>query len=147
MIDVPAFYMDFEAAEAGEEDYRSTSRDVERLISEIRDEVDGIILDLRGNAGGSLEEATRVAGLFIEHGPIVQVQRSTGEREVLEDDDGGAIAYRGPLGVMVDSYSASASEIVAAAIQDYDRGVVVGDAHLRQGYRADHGQPGALRPR
>ncbi|WP_435102239.1 carboxy terminal-processing peptidase [Arhodomonas sp. AD133] len=134
VIDIPAFYMDFQAAEAGEKDYRSTSRDVRRLIEALEEDgVDALVLDLRGNAGGSLSEATRVAGLFIERGPVVQVERSTGEREVLEDEDGGEQAYRGPLAVLVDRFSASASEIVAGALQDYNRAVVVGDRTFGKG--------------
>lgn len=134
IIEIPAFYIDFEAAQLGREDYRSTTRDVRELLNKLkRQNIDGLVIDLRGNAGGSLQEATKTTGLFIEDGPIVQVRRRTGEREVLHDDDGHTLAYQGPLAVMVDRFSASASEIFAAAIQDYGRGIIIGDQTFGKG--------------
>ena len=134
VIDIPAFYADLGAANAGAKDYRNTSDDVARLLdSETLADIDGLVIDLRGNAGGSLEEAVRMTGLFIDQGPVVQVNRSNGEREVLEDPEAEPAHYNGPLGVMVDSNSASASEIFAAAVQDYGRGVVIGDQTFGKG--------------
>jgi carboxyl-terminal processing protease len=134
VIDIPTFYADFNAANAGEADYRSTTRDVARLLrSEKMAAIDGLIIDLRGNAGGSLEEAVKLTGLFVDQGPVVQVNRSNGERKVLRDPETGPALYDGPLGVMVDSGSASASEIFAAALQDYGRGVVMGDQTFGKG--------------
>ncbi len=134
VIDLPAFYADFAAANAGEEDYRNTTADVERLLaSDTLSDIDGLIIDLRGNTGGSLEEAVRLTGLFIDSGPVVQVHRSNGRREVLSDPEGAPARYTGPLGVMVDRHSASASEIFAAAMQDYGRGVVMGDQTFGKG--------------
>ncbi|RLK50531.1 S41A family C-terminal processing peptidase-1 [Alkalispirillum mobile] len=129
IITIPAFYMDFEAAEAGDPNYRSTTRDVRRLIEELQEDgIDGLVIDLRGNSGGSLREAASLSGLFMGGGPIVQVRRSGGDLEVLRggDEANSAPVYDGPLGVMVDGFSASASEILAGAIQDYGRGVVMG---------------------
>jgi len=134
VIEVPAFYADFSAANAGEEDYRSTTRDVRRLLeSEQLAGIDGLVIDLRGNAGGSLEEAVRMTGLFIDEGPVVQVHRSNGRREVLGDTDDQPAVYDGPMGVLVDGGSASASEIFAAAVQDYGRGVVMGEQTFGKG--------------
>jgi len=134
VIEVPAFYADFEAANAGEEDYRSTTRDVRRLLATERmQDIDGLVIDLRGNAGGSLSEAVKLTGLFIDSGPVVQVHRSNGRREVLRDDAGESAVYGGPLGVLVNSRSASASEIFAAAMQDYGRGLVLGDRTFGKG--------------
>ncbi|PWG63941.1 carboxy terminal-processing peptidase [Spiribacter halobius] len=134
VIEIPAFYADFEAASAGQEDYRSTTRDVRALLEEERfDGIDGLVIDLRGNAGGSLSEAVKLSGLFIEQGPVVQVHRSNGQREVLRDEEAEAPVFGGPLGVLVDNRSASASEIFAAAMQDYERGVVLGDRTFGKG--------------
>ena len=133
VIDVPTFYMDFEARTAGDKDYRSTTRDVRRLIAELNaDKATGIVIDLRGNGGGSLSEATELSGLFIDSGPIVQVRNSQG-RVQLERDPSRGIAYAGPLLVLVDRNSASASEIFAGAIQDYRRGLVVGEPTFGKG--------------
>ena len=133
VINVPGFYSDYEAWRAGNADYRSTTRDVRRLINELRQEkIDGLVLDLRGNGGGFLPEAQSLTGLFIDKGPVVQVKFSTGEKEVLDDPDSG-LAYDGPLAVLVDRYSASASEIFAGAIQDYRRGVVLGQRTFGKG--------------
>ena len=134
VLEIPAFYADFTAANAGEEDYRSTTRDVRELLTSDRlADIDGLVIDLRGNAGGSLEEAVRMTGLFIDEGPVVQVHRSNGRREVLDDPAAEPALYEGPLGVLVDGRSASASEIFAAAIQDYGRGVVMGDQTFGKG--------------
>lgn len=134
VIEIPTFYADFEAANAGEEDYRSTTRDVRRLLeAEEMQDIDGLVIDLRGNAGGSLGEAVKLTGLFIEEGPVVQVHRSNGRREVLADEEAEAPVYDGALGVLVDNRSASASEIFAAAMQDYERGLVLGDRTFGKG--------------
>ena len=133
VIDVPTFYIDFAAYQRGESNYRSTTRDVNKLITDLKKEkIDALVLDLRGNGGGSLAEATQLTGLFIDRGPIVQVQDSSGHIEVHRDRDAG-IAYYGPLVILVDRFSASASEIVASAIQDYQRGIVVGENTFGKG--------------
>ncbi|MEN9526504.1 MAG: hypothetical protein RLY56_455 [Pseudomonadota bacterium] len=133
VINVPGFYSDYDAQRAGDKDYRSTTRDVRKLIDELKKEgVDSIVMDLRGNGGGFLPEAQSLTGLFIDRGPVVQVQFSGGDKEVLDDDEAG-IAYDGPLVVLIDRFSASASEIFAGAIQDYGRGVVVGQRSFGKG--------------
>lgn len=133
VIKLPAFYMDFAAADAGRKDYRSTTRDVRQLVKQFQQEgIDGLVVDLRGNGGGSLREATELTGLFVHGGPVVQVRRHDGAVEVIQDHD-RAIAYSGPLVVLVDQFSASASEIFAAAIQDYGRGIVVGQKTFGKG--------------
>jgi carboxyl-terminal processing protease len=133
IITVPSFYQDFDARSRGEADYVSTTRDVERLINELEEEgIDGLVLDLRGNGGGHLSEATALSGLFIGNGPVVQLRNTTGRIEVLEDPVPSQ-AYSGPLVVLVDRFSASASEIFAAAIQDYNRGVVIGQQTFGKG--------------
>jgi len=133
VISVPSFYQDFDARSRGESDYVSTTRDVERLIKELESEnIDGLVIDLRGNGGGHLSEATALSGLFIGNGPVVQLRNTTGRIEVLEDPVPSQ-AYAGPLVVLVDRFSASASEIFAAAIQDYNRGVVIGQQTFGKG--------------
>ncbi|MBT8428626.1 MAG: carboxy terminal-processing peptidase [Gammaproteobacteria bacterium] len=133
VIEVPAFYRDFGAQAAGEEDFRSTTRDVRVLLDELQSqEVDGIIIDLRRNGGGSLSEATELTGLFIEKGPVVQVKDSSGRIEVERDPDPEQV-YAGPLAVLVDRNSASASEIFAGAIQDYNRGLILGEPTFGKG--------------
>lgn len=135
VIDLPTFYLDSTAMAQGQPDYRSTTRDVKRLLGELTSTdggVDGIIIDLRGNGGGSLLEATNLTGLFIKSGPVVQIRDTQGEVEAEVDTD-KSIAYSGPLAVLVDRYSASASEIFAAAIQDYRRGVVLGEPTFGKG--------------
>lgn len=128
VIMLPSFYMDFEAHQKGDPNYNSTTRDVKRLIQELKTEkVDGIVLDLRDNGGGSLAEAVDLTGLFIKDGPVVQVKDSSNKINVLDDDD-ASIVYSGPLVVLTNRFSASASEIFAGAIQDYRRGVVVGES-------------------
>ena len=126
VVDIPSFYLDIAGRNAGRPGYRSTSRDVRRLIEELRREgIDGLVVDLRDNQGGALDEALLVAGLFIETGPIVQIRRPSGRAQVRWDDD-PFVAWDGPLGVLVNRSSASASEILAGAIQDYRRGIVIG---------------------
>ena len=134
MITVPSFYQDFAARSRGDEDYMSTSRDVTRLIEEFKAEggIDGLVMDLRQNGGGHLSEATELSGLFIDRGPVVQLRETRGNIQVLDDPSPTAI-YDGPLAVLVDRYSASASEIFAAAIQDYERGVIIGQQTFGKG--------------
>lgn len=133
VITVPTFYMDFNAYQNGDKNYRSTTRDVEKLLSQlIADDIDSLVLDLRSNGGGSLIEATQLAGLFIDKGPIVQVRDSSGHIDIHRDKDAG-MSYQGPMIVLVDRYSASASEIVSSALQDYGRAVVVGETTFGKG--------------
>ncbi len=133
VITIPGFYQDIAAQSAGDENYRSTTRDVRRLLGELeREGIDGLVIDLRGNGGGYLPEATALTGLFIDEGPIVQLRDTAGRLEVLHDPEPGT-AYDGPLVVLVDRYSASASEIFAGAIQDYRRGIVVGQRTFGKG--------------
>ncbi|MBT1701871.1 carboxy terminal-processing peptidase [Chryseosolibacter indicus] len=133
VITLPSFYMDFEAYQKGDPNYNSTTRDVQKLIKELQTEgVDGLVLDLRNNGGGSLAEAIDLTGLFIKNGPVVQVKNSANRVEVGTDDDSN-IAYSGPLVVLTNRFSASASEIFAGAIQDYHRGVVVGESTYGKG--------------
>ena len=133
VIKLPSFYMDFEGAQQEKSDYRSTSRDVERLLKEFRDaKVDGVVVDLRGNGGGSLYEAVKTVGLFIDKGPVVIVSDAKGGVRNESDDDAGT-AYDGPLAVLIDRYAASASEIFAAAIQDYGRGLIIGSNSFGKG--------------
>jgi carboxyl-terminal processing protease len=133
VINVPAFYQDVEAQNKGDKEFRSTTRDVRRLINELKTEkIDGLVLDLRGNGGGYLPEATALTGLFVDKGPVVQLKVTTGELEVQDDPEPG-VAYNGPLAVLVDRFSASASEIFAGAIQDYRRGVVIGQRTFGKG--------------
>ena len=132
VVTIPAFYSDFEAARRGVKDYRSTTRDVRKLLKELQGQTDGLVLDLRGNGGGSLQEAVDLTGLFIDTGPVVQVKDVGGEVKVEKDSDRGQ-AYDGPLAVLVDHASASASEIFAGAIQDYGRGIVIGDPTFGKG--------------
>ncbi len=134
VITVPGFYEDIEARRDGDSDYRSTTRDVRRLIGELQAEggIDALVLDLRGDGGGFLPEATALTGLFIDQGPVVQVRDTEGHREVLDDPEAGVV-YSGPLAVLVDRTSASASEIFAGAIQDYHRGLVLGQTTFGKG--------------
>jgi len=133
VITVPTFYMDFEARSAGDRNYRSTTRDVRRIIADLRQQhIDGLVIDLRGNGGGSLSEATELTGLFIDEGPVVQVRDSQGRIQVERDIDSG-VAWDGPLLVLTDRNSASASEIFAGAIQDYRRGMLVGEPTFGKG--------------
>ncbi len=127
IINLPAFYTDFEGQRLGKPDYKSTTRDVKSLIEKLKEEkVDGVIMDLRGNGGGSLQEAIQLTGLFIKDGPVVQVKNTNNIIEVNRDPD-PTIFYDGPLTVIVNRSSASASEIFAGAIQDYGRGIIIGE--------------------
>ena len=133
VIDVPVFYLDFNGRAKDLPDYRSSTRDVRRLINEMKVEgIKGLLVDLRNNGGGSLLEATTLTGLFIDQGPVVQVRNSSGRISTEEDTDPG-MAWEGPLAVLVNRYSASASEIFAAAIQDYGRGLIVGETTYGKG--------------
>jgi carboxyl-terminal processing protease len=133
VITVPGFYQDIAAQNAGDQNYRSTTRDVLKLLRELKSEnVDGLVIDLRNDGGGYLPEATQLTGLFIDHGPVVQLRDTAGRLEVLDDPE-SAPAYDGPLAVLVDRLSASASEIFAAAIQDYHRGVILGQTTFGKG--------------
>ncbi|WP_074493636.1 carboxy terminal-processing peptidase [Mucilaginibacter polytrichastri] len=126
IIYVPAFYLDFNAYKAGDPKYKSTTRDVKLILDTLkRDNVDGVVMDLRQNGGGSLVEAVDLTGLFIKTGPVVQVRDTKNRVEVDEDEDPG-IAWTGPMAVLVDRFSASASEIFSGAIQDYGRGMIIG---------------------
>lgn len=133
VIEIPVFYRDFQSASKGNKEFRSTTRDVRTLIRGLaRQGVNGIVVDLRGNGGGSLTEATALTGLFIDEGPIVQVRDSFGDVEVETDPNPGTV-YKGPLGVLVDRNSASASEIFAGAMQDYGRGIIIGEPTFGKG--------------
>jgi len=133
VIDIPLFYRDFEGAQQKEKEFSSTTRDVQKLITELQAEsVDGIVIDLRNNGGGSLTEAVSLTGLFINKGPVVQVKEGQGDIQVETDSD-PMVAYNGPMAVMVNRFSASASEIFAAAIQDYKRGIIVGEQTYGKG--------------
>ncbi len=126
IIKVPGFYMDVKAANAGDPNYKSTTRDVRYILDTLKKEqVDAVLVDLRSNGGGSLTEAIELTGLFIEKGPVVQVRDMRNRVEVNEDED-PEIVWDGPMGVMIDRFSASASEIFAGAIQDYGRGIIIG---------------------
>lgn len=135
VIEVPSFYRDYRALSNGDKDYTSTTKDVKRLIEGLEEQgIDGLVLDLRGNGGGHLTEATALSGLFIDNGPVVQLRNSSGRISRLDDPDPVArVAYNGPLAVLVDRFSASASEIFAAAIQDYARGVIIGQQTFGKG--------------
>lgn len=128
VINIPSFYRDFNGAQQGNANFKSTSRDVAKVLSDFRDQggVDAVVVDLRMNGGGALSEAIEVTGLFIDKGPVVQVKEQRGNVKIHDDDDPGA-EYRGPLVVICNRLSASASEIFAAAIKDYERGIIVGD--------------------
>ena len=133
VIEIPAFYRDFGAQSAGDRNFRSTTRDTRKLLAELEAaQVDGVIIDLRQNGGGSLAEATELTGLFIDQGPVVQVKDAMGNVEVERDTDPEQV-YAGPLAVLVDRNSASASEIFAGAIQDYDRGLIIGEPTFGKG--------------
>ena len=133
VIEIPAFYMDFEAYRARDPNFKSTTRDVYNLIKELKDsKVDGIVLDLRSNGGGSLFEATSLTDLFIDRGPVVQI-RDSNQRVQRNNRAYRAAAYDGPLLVMINRLSASASEIVAGALQDYGRALVVGSQSFGKG--------------
>ena len=127
VINLPSFYMDMDGARQGKAEYRSTTRDVDRILQEFKDKgVDAVVLDLRTNGGGSLTEAINLTGLFIKDGPVVQVKDADGRVTPYFDPD-PEIHWNGPLVVVISKFSASASEIFAGAIQDYKRGLIVGD--------------------
>lgn len=133
VLELPGFYRDFRAESEGNKEFRSTTRDVQNLLEDLkRKGVDGIVVDLRGNGGGSLTEATDLTGLFIDKGPVVQVKDSFGKVEVENDVAPGAV-YSGPLAVLVDRNSASASEIFSAAMQDYGRAIIIGEPTFGKG--------------
>jgi carboxyl-terminal processing protease len=134
VITVPSFYQDYNARAAGSDDYRSTTRDVRKLLEEFAAEggIDGLVLDLRENGGGHLTEAIDLVNLFVPKGPVVQLRETGGRVEVLESEQ-PAPAYTGPLTLLVDRFSASASEIFAAAMQDYGRGVIIGQETYGKG--------------
>ncbi|MBA4501248.1 carboxy terminal-processing peptidase [Marinobacterium marinum] len=145
VIEVPTFYIDFAALQSGDPNYKSTTRDVEKLINELRaEDIDGLVMDLRNNGGGSLREANELIGLFIQRGPTVQIRDATGRVDILGDFN-PKVAWDGPLAVIVNRLSASASEIFAGAIQDYSRGIIVGNRTFGKGtvqtlQPIDHGQ-------
>jgi carboxyl-terminal processing protease len=133
VINIPTFYADFKAMMANDPNYKSTTRDVRNLINDLKAEgIDGVVMDLRNNGGGALHEANDLVGLFIEEGPTVQIRNSNNDVKVLEDED-PSVTYDGPLVVLVNRMSASASEIFAGAIQDYGRGLVVGSQTFGKG--------------
>ncbi len=133
VISLPGFYQDFIARNKGDKDYKSATRDVSRLLDELKKaRVDGVLVDLRNNSGGSLDEAIELTGLFIDKGPVVQQRDAKGNITVDSDEHSG-VAWNGPLGVLINRGSASAAEIFAAAIQDYGRGVVMGEPSFGKG--------------
>ncbi|WP_336930140.1 carboxy terminal-processing peptidase [Acinetobacter tandoii] len=133
VIEIPSFYLNYRARRAGNE-YRSVSEDTNNALKDLQTKnVEGIIIDLRNNPGGSLEEVARMLGQVIKSGPVVQIRDGNGNVSVFEDDDGGAQTYAGPLAVLVNLASASASEIYSAAIQDYERGIVIGSTTTGKG--------------
>ena len=133
VVTLPGFYLDFEAARRGDPDARSATTDVARLLGELKaEQVDGVVMDLRENGGGSLQEAVELTGLFIDRGPVVQVRQSGGRVDVEGDREPG-VAWDGPLAVLVNRSSASATEIFAAAMQDYGRGLIIGEPTFGKG--------------
>lgn len=133
VVTIPSFYQDYQARSKGEAKYRSTSEDVKKLVQNLLEiGIDALVIDLRGNSGGLLTEATALTGLFIDDGPVVQLKDTRNKIEIVEDPISGSV-YEGPLAVIVDRYSASASEIFAGAIQDYSRGIVVGQQTFGKG--------------
>jgi carboxyl-terminal processing protease len=133
VIKLPSFYRDFEGANKREKAFNSTTRDVQKMIDSLKTQnIDGLVIDLRNNGGGSLTEAISLTGLFIPRGPVVQVKESTGEIEVYTDTD-PSVGYDGPLAIMTNRFSASASEIFAGAIQDYKRGIIIGEQSYGKG--------------
>ncbi len=133
VIEVPKFYNDFEGQRNGDGNSKSTTKDVKKILDSLKTEnVDGIIIDLREDGGGSLQEAIELTGLFIKDGPVVQVKNSDGNIDIANDPDPGII-YTGPLAVLVNRFSASASEIFTGAIQDYDRGLIIGEQTYGKG--------------
>lgn len=133
VISLPTFYQDFEARNKGEPNFKSATRDVARLLNELKKEkVDSVLIDLRNNGGGSLSEAIELTGLFVGKGPVVQ-QRNARGKVTVESDERAGVVWDGSLGVLINRGSASASEIFAAAVQDYGRGVVIGEPSFGKG--------------
>jgi carboxyl-terminal processing protease len=133
VISLPTFYQDFEARRKGDKDFKSATRDVSRILTELKKEkVDNVLIDLRNNGGGSLTEAVELTGLFIDKGPVVQQRTADGKIDVESDTQAG-LAWDGPMGVLINRGSASASEIFAAAIQDYGRGIIIGEPSFGKG--------------
>ena len=133
VITLPSFYIDFKARSRGDKEYAGTTRDVKKLLLELKKEnIDNLIIDLRGNGGGSLSEVVSLTDLFIDRGPVVQIKDSSGRTDILKDNDSGFI-YDGPMAVMIDKGSASASEIFAGAMQDYKRAVIIGETTFGKG--------------
>ncbi len=133
VIKLPSFYIDFKARNRGDAEYAGTTRDVRKLLIELNKEgINELIIDLRGNGGGSLSEVVSLTGLFIDKGPVVQINDTTGRTDILRDNNSGVI-YNGPMAVMIDKGSASASEIFAGAIQDYKRGLIIGETTFGKG--------------
>ena len=133
IIKVPSFYQDFTARRRGDKDYRSTTLDVKKIVENLVDiGIDALTIDLRGNSGGLLDEAASLTGLFINDGPLVQLKDTNEKIDVIEDPIPGSI-YDGPMVVLIDRFSASASEIFAGAIQDYRRGIIIGQKTYGKG--------------
>ena len=133
VISLPTFYQDFEARRRGDKEFKSATRDVARLLGELKkDKVDNLLIDLRNNGGGSLNEAVELTGLFIDKGPVVQQRNAEGKIDV-ESDTNAGLAWDGPVGVLINRGSASASEIFAAALQDYGRGLIIGEPSFGKG--------------
>ena len=133
VIKLPGFYQDFEGRRRNAADYASATRDVAKLLAGFKnDKLDGVVLDLRNNGGGSLDEAIELTGLFIEQGPVVQV-RESGGRVTVNSDRKPGVSWDGPLAVLINRASASASEIFVGAIQDYGRGLVIGETSFGKG--------------
>jgi carboxyl-terminal processing protease len=132
VIELPNFYIDFKAYQNGDKDYRSSTRDVKKLVQELKQEnIDGLIIDLRDNGGGSLKEADELTGLFIKTGPTVQIKTKYRIFRYYDKDE--EIIYDGPLIVLINRMTASASEIFAGAIKDYNRGLIVGTRSFGKG--------------
>ncbi len=133
VIKLPSFYIDFKARNRGDTDYAGTTRDVKKLLLELKKEgINDLIIDLRGNGGGSLSEVVSLTGLFIKNGPVVQINDSSGRTDILRDNN-PEVVWDGPMAVMIDKGSASASEIFAGAIQDYKRGIIIGETSFGKG--------------
>ena len=133
VIKIPGFYQDYAARRRGDKDFKSTTSDVKKIVTEFNEiGIDGIVIDLRGNSGGLLDEATGLTGLFIDEGPVVQLKDMENNIEIIDDPIPGTI-YDGPISVVIDRFSASASEIFAAAIQDYSRGLIIGQKSFGKG--------------
>ena len=133
VITLPSFYEDSDALQKGDKDYRSATRDVARLLADMKTRrIDALLIDLRNNGGGSLREAISLTGIFVGKGPVVQTRNAKGDVTV-EKSKEASLAWQGPLGVLINRASASASEIFAAAIQDYGRGVIIGEGSFGKG--------------